>query len=156
MVHSFTACMPLLTATSAFWSGRRCWSSPQQCYLYCLRTLWDCSKPSALWLLPRQTRLLIAEQSWKCTMTVRSFSAIALQAPTHSRRQTWCCAACSSSPACGRRVYAAAHCTCQSSSQAPPSLDQSHAALRTTDPRLLLLHQHLTTVHAKQHKQRAI
>jgi len=31
LVQSFTACMPLLTATSALWLGRRCWSSPQQC-----------------------------------------------------------------------------------------------------------------------------
>ena len=30
--------MPLLTATSAFGLGRRRWSSPQQCYLHCLRT----------------------------------------------------------------------------------------------------------------------
>jgi len=28
----------LVTATSAFGLGRRCWSSPQQCYLQCLRT----------------------------------------------------------------------------------------------------------------------
>ena len=27
-----------MTATSAFGLGRRCWSSPQQCYLHCLRT----------------------------------------------------------------------------------------------------------------------
>ena len=32
MVQSFTARMPFLTATSAFGLGRRCWSSPQQCY----------------------------------------------------------------------------------------------------------------------------
>ena len=38
-MQSFTACIPLLTATSAFRLGRRCWSSPQQCYLHCLRTL---------------------------------------------------------------------------------------------------------------------
>jgi len=31
-VHSFTACMPLLAASRAFRLGRRCWSSPQQCY----------------------------------------------------------------------------------------------------------------------------
>ena len=37
-MQSFTACVPLLTATSAFGLGRRCWS-PQQCYLLCLRTL---------------------------------------------------------------------------------------------------------------------
>jgi len=37
-VQSATARMTLLTATSAFGLGRRCWSSPQQCYLYCLRT----------------------------------------------------------------------------------------------------------------------
>ena len=30
--------MPLLTATSAYGLGRRCWRSPQQCYLHCLRT----------------------------------------------------------------------------------------------------------------------
>ena len=36
---SFTACMPLLTATCAFGLGRRCWSSPQLCNLHCLRTL---------------------------------------------------------------------------------------------------------------------
>jgi len=40
-VQSFTAHMPLLTATSAFELGRRCWSSPQQCYLHCLRTIND-------------------------------------------------------------------------------------------------------------------
>jgi len=33
-VQSFTACTPLLTATSAIKLGRRCWSSPQQCYLH--------------------------------------------------------------------------------------------------------------------------
>ena len=33
LVQSFTARMPLLTATSAFGLGRRCWSSPQPCYL---------------------------------------------------------------------------------------------------------------------------
>ena len=38
LVQSFTASMPLLTATSTFGLGRRRWSSPQQCYLYCLRT----------------------------------------------------------------------------------------------------------------------
>ena len=37
-VQSFTARMPLLTATSAFGLGRRHWSSPQQCYIHCLRT----------------------------------------------------------------------------------------------------------------------
>ena len=31
--------MPLLKATSAFGLGTRCWSSPQQCYLHCLRNL---------------------------------------------------------------------------------------------------------------------
>jgi len=39
LVQSFTARMPLLTTTSAFGLGRRCWSFPQQCYLHCLRTL---------------------------------------------------------------------------------------------------------------------
>jgi len=38
LVQSFTACMPLLTATSTFRLGRRHWSSPQQCYLHCLYT----------------------------------------------------------------------------------------------------------------------
>ena len=39
MVQSFTARMPLLTATSAFRLGRRRWSSPQVLlYLYCLST----------------------------------------------------------------------------------------------------------------------
>ena len=38
-VQSFTACMPLLTATSAFGSGSRCWRSPQQCYLHCLNSI---------------------------------------------------------------------------------------------------------------------
>ena len=40
-VQSFTARMPLLTATSVFGIGlgRRRWSSPQQCYLHCLHTL---------------------------------------------------------------------------------------------------------------------
>jgi len=38
LVRSFTARMPLLTATSAFTFGRIRWSSPQQCYLHCLRT----------------------------------------------------------------------------------------------------------------------
>ena len=33
LVQSFTARMPLLTATSAFGLGRRCGSSPQPCYL---------------------------------------------------------------------------------------------------------------------------
>ena len=36
VVQSFTAHMPLLTATSAFGLGRRRWSSPRQCYLQCL------------------------------------------------------------------------------------------------------------------------
>ena len=36
-MQSFTARMPLLTATSGFGLGRRRWSS-QQCYLHCLRT----------------------------------------------------------------------------------------------------------------------
>ena len=31
--------MPLLTATSTFGLGRRCWSSPQQCYPHDLNTL---------------------------------------------------------------------------------------------------------------------
>jgi len=38
-VQSFTAHMPLPAATSAFGLGRRRWSSPQQCYLHCLRTV---------------------------------------------------------------------------------------------------------------------
>ena len=38
LVQSFTAHMPLLTATSASGLGRRCWSS-QQCYLHCLHTI---------------------------------------------------------------------------------------------------------------------
>jgi len=33
-VQRFTAHMPLLTETSAIGLGRRCWSSPQQCYLF--------------------------------------------------------------------------------------------------------------------------
>jgi len=39
-VQSFTAHMPLLAATSAFGLGRRRWSSPQQCYLHCLRKIY--------------------------------------------------------------------------------------------------------------------
>ena len=39
-MQSFTARMPLLTAISAFRYGIRCWSSPQQCYLRCLHTVW--------------------------------------------------------------------------------------------------------------------
>ena len=35
--QSFTACMPLLRVTSTFGLGIRRWSSPQQCYLHCLR-----------------------------------------------------------------------------------------------------------------------
>ena len=35
---SFTASMPLVMATSAFGLGRRCWSSPQHCYLHSLHT----------------------------------------------------------------------------------------------------------------------
>ena len=38
MVQSFTACMPLLTATSTFVLGRRCRCS-QQCCLHCLCTM---------------------------------------------------------------------------------------------------------------------
>ena len=38
LVQSFTAHMPLLTATSAFGLQRRRWSS-QQCYLHCLSTV---------------------------------------------------------------------------------------------------------------------
>ena len=37
---SFTAQMPLLT--SAFGLRRRRWSSPQQCYQHCLRTVTNC------------------------------------------------------------------------------------------------------------------
>ena len=39
LVQSFTAHMPLLTATSAFGLGRRRWSSPRQCYLHCLHIM---------------------------------------------------------------------------------------------------------------------
>ena len=39
LVQSFTACMSLLTATSAFGLWRRCWSYPQQCYLHCLHAI---------------------------------------------------------------------------------------------------------------------
>jgi len=39
LVQSFSARMPLLTATSAFGLGRRRWSSPQQWYLHCLHTV---------------------------------------------------------------------------------------------------------------------
>ena len=39
LVQSFAVRMPLLTATIAFGLGRRCWRSPQWCYLHCLRTL---------------------------------------------------------------------------------------------------------------------
>jgi len=35
LVQSFTACIPLLTATSAFRLGRRRWNSPPLCYLHC-------------------------------------------------------------------------------------------------------------------------
>ena len=38
LVQSFTARMPSLTENRAFGLGRRRWSSPQQCYLHCLRT----------------------------------------------------------------------------------------------------------------------
>jgi len=38
-VQSFTACMPLLTASSAFILEIRYWSAPQQCYLHCLHML---------------------------------------------------------------------------------------------------------------------
>jgi len=38
-MQSFTARMPLLTATIAFGLGRRHWSSPQRCYVHCLGTL---------------------------------------------------------------------------------------------------------------------
>ena len=34
MVQSFTAHMTLLTASSTFALGRRCWSSPRQCLIY--------------------------------------------------------------------------------------------------------------------------
>ena len=38
----FYCLMPLLMAASTFRLGRRHWSSPQQCYLHCLRTLtWE-------------------------------------------------------------------------------------------------------------------
>jgi len=43
-VQSFTAHMPLLMATRAFGLGRRRWSSPQQCYLHCLRALYEETK----------------------------------------------------------------------------------------------------------------
>ena len=39
LVQSFTARMPLLTATSALGLGRKRWSSHQQCYLHCLRII---------------------------------------------------------------------------------------------------------------------
>jgi len=38
-VQSFTARMPLLTATSAFELGKRLWSSAVQCYLRLLRAI---------------------------------------------------------------------------------------------------------------------
>ena len=38
LVQSFTARMPLLKANRALGLGRKRWSSPQQCYLRCLRT----------------------------------------------------------------------------------------------------------------------
>jgi len=41
LVQSFTVCMPLLMAASAFRLRRRRWSSLQQCYLHCVRTLWN-------------------------------------------------------------------------------------------------------------------
>ena len=37
LVQSFTAGMSLQTETSAFGLGRRCWSSPQQCYPHCVQ-----------------------------------------------------------------------------------------------------------------------
>ena len=43
-MQSFTARMPLLMATRAFGLGRRRWSSPQQCYLHCLRALYEETK----------------------------------------------------------------------------------------------------------------
>ena len=44
---SFTARMPLLTATRAIGLGRRCWCSPQQCYLDCFRMILN----AASWLV---------------------------------------------------------------------------------------------------------
>ena len=38
-MQSFTARMLLLIAASAFGLVRRCWSSPQHCYLHCLHAL---------------------------------------------------------------------------------------------------------------------
>jgi len=38
---TFTACMPLLTATRAFRLGRRCHSTPQHWYLHRIRTIWQ-------------------------------------------------------------------------------------------------------------------
>ena len=43
-MQRFTAHVPLLKTTSAFGIGRRRWSSPQQCYLHCLRAIAITSK----------------------------------------------------------------------------------------------------------------
>ena len=57
-MQSFTAHMPLLTATSTFGLVRIRWSSPQQCYLHCLCIFtlhsfdavgWAAGRASGLW-----------------------------------------------------------------------------------------------------------
>ena len=71
MVQSFTAHMPLLAATSAFALGRRRWSSPQQCYLHCLRTLSIISLVKAIkhtldWQPLRNTVFTYLLTHWNC------------------------------------------------------------------------------------------
>ena len=49
MEQSFTAHMPLLTATNAFRLGRRCWSSPQWHCLHHICTIWPAHPRCAMW-----------------------------------------------------------------------------------------------------------
>ena len=73
LVQSFTADMPLLTAASALELGRRCWSSPQLCYLHCLRTILSLYLTASVWDgIPAQkwspilvlTGLIVDQLSW--------------------------------------------------------------------------------------------
>ena len=58
--HSFTACMPLLKATSASGFGRRCKSSPHWCYLHHLRTNY-----LLLNTVPINIMSVLASDSWR-------------------------------------------------------------------------------------------
>ena len=75
-MQSFTARIPLLTATSAFGLERRRWSSAQQCHLQCLRTF-----------IYRQTALYKTLRSLTAVFwLVRAVSAVIISVTVVARR----------------------------------------------------------------------